>query len=174
MLADELIVIDGGRELQAGARRELFAAPASPRVAALLGIANALPGRVSGPHTLVSGGVELRVPEHGLADGREVVWCVRPERVRVRTPGPGDMPDDARDAEREVECNVCTAVLQDEVDLGTVRELTVAVGEAFELTVRGPYLDALGIGAQLRVTIAPRDIGVWALEQADDARAGAS
>jgi ABC-type sulfate/molybdate transport systems ATPase subunit/ABC-type sulfate transport system permease component len=162
MLADELIVIDGGRELQAGARREVFAAPASPRVAALLGIANALPGRVSGPHTIASGGVELHVDAHGLADGREVIWCVRPERVRAQTVGHGDAPDDRPDQARDIERGTYTAALLDEVDLGATRELTVAVGDTLELTVRGPYASAFEPGAHLQVTIAPRDISVWA------------
>jgi hypothetical protein len=48
------------------------------------------------------------------------------------------------------------------VDLGATRELTVAVGDTLELTVRGPYASAFEPGAQLWVTIAPRDISVWA------------
>ena len=48
-LADRLAVIDDGRLLQIGDRQEIFARPASRRVAELVGIANLLPGIVRGP-----------------------------------------------------------------------------------------------------------------------------
>ena len=48
-LADRLAVIDDGRLLQIGDRHEIFARPASRRVAELVGIANLLPGIVRGP-----------------------------------------------------------------------------------------------------------------------------
>jgi ABC-type Fe3+/spermidine/putrescine transport system ATPase subunit/ABC-type sulfate transport system permease component len=147
MLADELIVIDGGRELQAGARREIFAAPASPRVAALLGIANALPGRVSGPHTIASGGVELRVDAHGLADGAEVIWCIRPERVRLA----GDGEPDSYQAR-----------VIDQVDLGAVQELTLAFPPGLELTARGATSPPLATGAAVHVLLDPSELIVWA------------
>ena len=40
LLADEILVIDEGRLLQAGPRAEVFNRPASPQVARLLGIPN--------------------------------------------------------------------------------------------------------------------------------------
>ena len=48
-LADRIAVIDAGRLLQVGDRRDVFARPASRRVAELVGIANLLPGVVRGP-----------------------------------------------------------------------------------------------------------------------------
>ena len=47
LLADEIIVLDHGRVLQAGPRAEVFRAPSSPEVAGLLGIANARRGVAS-------------------------------------------------------------------------------------------------------------------------------
>ena len=40
VLADEILVIDGGRLMQAGTRAEVYSRPASPQVARLLGIQN--------------------------------------------------------------------------------------------------------------------------------------
>src|SRR6185437_11398979 len=52
LLADEILVVDDGRLLQAGPRAEVFARPASPQVARLLGIPNLIPGTVHAPGTL--------------------------------------------------------------------------------------------------------------------------
>ena len=49
LLADEILVIDEGRLLQAGPRAEVFNRPASPQVARLLGIPNLSPGTVAEP-----------------------------------------------------------------------------------------------------------------------------
>ncbi len=148
LLAEEIVVIDGGRALQAGPRSEVFRAPCSAQVAALLGIANARRGRVAGPDTLRSAGVEIRAPTRGLAQGREVVWCVRPERIHVQ--------------QTDEDAGGYQAILLDDVDLGAVRELTVGLDGALELTVRTAETVTLQVGAPLRVQIAPKDVAVWA------------
>ncbi|MGH2903199.1 MAG: ATP-binding cassette domain-containing protein, partial [Solirubrobacteraceae bacterium] len=74
LLADEIIVLGDGRLLQAGNRERVFRAPASPRVAALLGIANTHRGSVLRPGVLSSGEVEIRAPTGELPEGTEVVW----------------------------------------------------------------------------------------------------
>jgi len=157
MLADEIIVLDDGRALQAGPRRDVFRAPNSPRVAALLGIANARRGRVSGRDAITSDGVEVRASVGDLPVGSEVVWCARPERICVK------LADAAGPIGRAV-VDEYDAVLLDEVDLGAVRELTVALGGALELTVRTAQNDAPAVGAALRLALAPEDISVWGLE----------
>ena len=53
-----------------------------------------------------------------MAVGSEVIWCVRPERIALDRTGRYE------------------ATLLDDVDLGSTRELTVALGGALELTVR--------------------------------------
>lgn len=45
-LAEEVVMVAGGRVLQQGRREEVFASPASARVAALLGVRNVFRGRV--------------------------------------------------------------------------------------------------------------------------------
>ena len=160
MLADELLVIEDGRVLQAGPRREVFAAPGSPRVAALLGIANARPGTVIGADLLDSQGVHIRAPTRGMPEGSDVVWCVRPERIRVAAAGRGE--PDGRGGQRPA--SAYKAILRDEVDLGSVRELTVLLAGKLELIVRtSDEVAALELDAPLEVSLSAADVSVWAL-----------
>ena len=146
LLADELIVMDGGRVLQAGSRESVFHAPRSPQVAALLGIANAREGLVLDERRLLSHGVELPVNTAGLAPHTPVLWSVRPERILV----------DPRGRLR--------ASVLDAVDLGSVRELVIAVDEQLELTLRTPATSTPAAGERLGVEISPLDIAVWPRE----------
>lgn len=148
LLADEIVVIDEGRVLQAGTRASVFRAPGSPQVAALLGIANAQRGVALGDGTIRSGGVELRAGATELAAGTAVAWSVRPERIELRA--------DGRYA----------ATLLDDADLGAERELIVALdgvlpGEELELTMRTLAPDELAIGQPLRIELPPEHVSVW-------------
>ncbi len=143
LLADEVLVIGDGRLLQAGGRESVFGAPASPRVAALLGIANTHCGSVLGPGVLSCNGAEIRARTGELGESAEVVWCVRPERISLNPEGR------------------YTAILLDDVDLGTVRELTISLGATLELTVRTDETRELEIGGPLRLDLAVDDITVW-------------
>jgi hypothetical protein len=53
------------------------------------------------------------------------------------------------------------ALLLDDADLGTARELTIALEGSLELTVRVLAADGLRVGDPLRVELAPQDINVW-------------
>jgi len=148
LLADEIVVLDGGQVLQAGARASVFRAPGSPQVAALLGIANTHRGVALGGGLIHSGGVELRTGATELTAGAEVAWSVRPERIELRADG------------RYI------AALLDDADLGAERELTVVLdggvpGEGLELTVRTLAPDGLAIGQALRIELPPEHVSVW-------------
>jgi molybdate transport system permease protein len=149
LLADEIIVIDEGRLLQAGSRETVFRTPSSPQVAALLGIANTHEGRLLGADRLLSHGVEILASTALIPDRSEVAWSVRPERILIDPNGH------------------YAARILDEVDLGAVRELTIALEGALELTLRTndagpPDADPQSRG-DLRVSIDPADIAVWPL-----------
>ena len=78
-MADELAVMDHGAVLQAGTPHEVYGAPATRAIAALVGEANFVPGRiVSGKVVSVLG----TLPAPGLADG-PVDVMVRPEAISV-------------------------------------------------------------------------------------------
>jgi ABC-type sulfate/molybdate transport systems ATPase subunit/ABC-type sulfate transport system permease component len=156
LLADEIIVLDGGRVLQAGTRAEVFASPGSPHIAALLGIANARRGVAVAPDILRSDGAEIHVLARASSEGDEVVWCVRPERIALDPLGRYE------------------AIVLDEVDLGFARELTVAVAGELELTVRTAATTDLRVGAPVRLSIAPEDVTVWSLSASRPADGGSS
>ncbi|MCL6522424.1 MAG: ATP-binding cassette domain-containing protein [Firmicutes bacterium] len=88
LLADELLVIEGGRLLQAGPVRELFERPATPLVARLLGLPNTFAGRLEGGRLALPGGPRLPLPPAEVAsglpsDGGEVMWSLPPEALRL-------------------------------------------------------------------------------------------
>jgi len=148
LLADEIVVLDDGRVLQAGTRASVFRAPGSPQVAALLGIANAHRGVALGDGLISSGGVELHVGAAELAAGTDVAWSVRPERIELRP--------DGRYA----------GTLLDDADLGAERELIVVLdgvlpGEGLELTVRTLEPYELAIGQALRIELPPEHVSAW-------------
>jgi ABC-type sulfate/molybdate transport systems ATPase subunit/ABC-type sulfate transport system permease component len=145
LLADEIVVIDAGRVLQAGTRQQVFQAPCSPHVAALLGIANARRGVAVAADTIDSDGFELHVGDRGLQAGSEVVWCVRPEHIALDPLGSYE------------------ATLLDDVDLGFVRELTVVLGETLELIVRTTLDLELVTASLVRLAIEPGNVAVWPL-----------
>jgi len=155
LLADEIVVLDAGRVLQSGTRQEVFRAPRSPEVAALLGIANARRGIAVASDLIRSDGAEIQVDTHGVAVGSEVIWCVRPERISLDPRGNYE------------------ATLRDDVDLGSARELTVALAGTLELTVRTAETIELAIGAQLRLRLAPEDVAVWPLPRSQHDERGA-
>jgi molybdate transport system permease protein len=143
LLAEEIVVLDAGRVLQAGARPSVFAAPATPEVAGLLGIENTHTGRVLGPGRISCKGVELRASTGELAAGSDVVWCARPERIRIDPAG------------------AYAGVLLDDADLGVTRELTVLLGGTLELLLRTADPIHAAAGEALRVALAPEDVTVW-------------
>jgi len=145
MLADEIVVLSDGRVLQAGSRESIFHAPGSPQVAALLGIANTRQGIAVASDRILSEGVEIAARTGELAEGTQVVWCVRSERIRLAP--------DGRYA----------ATLIDDVDLGAVHELTLALEGTLRLTLRDGESRLLEIGQAVRLDLAPEDIAVWPL-----------
>ncbi|MHB1538811.1 MAG: ABC transporter ATP-binding protein, partial [Solirubrobacteraceae bacterium] len=149
LLADELLVIADGRLLQAGPRSEVFRAPRSPEVAALLGIVNTHGGVVTAPGRIEAAGVELAAATDAIARGSEIVWSVRPERIAL-------VQDEAAGADAERH----EAILIDDVHLGAVRELTLALGE-LQLTVRTGVQAPLALGGRVRIVLAAEAISVW-------------
>jgi molybdate transport system permease protein len=143
LLADEVIVIDAGRALQAGTREEVFGAPSSPQVAALLGIVNTHRGQMASSGRVAVGAVELGVPAGDLQPGAPVVWCIRPERIVLAPDGPYH------------------AVVHDCLDLGDCYELQVSLGGATELCVRSAARPRVLVGQTVALDLPPAAITVW-------------
>ncbi|QGZ63805.1 ABC transporter ATP-binding protein/permease [Paraburkholderia acidisoli] len=86
LLADEVLVIEHGRALQAGAIDEVFQRPATLRVAELLGLHNVGEGVVTAQGTIETrGGLRLPCADTSLATGTRVMWRVLP-RALVAAP----------------------------------------------------------------------------------------
>lgn len=88
LLADEILVLEHGSMLQAGPVRELFARPASVRVAELLGLPNIGEGIVRDDGGIdTQAGFVLRPNACGYAAGSHVMWRVAPDGIRAADHG---------------------------------------------------------------------------------------
>ncbi len=91
LLADELLLLQDGRVLQAGPVSAVFLRPASADAAALLGAETGGRGVVAAPDRIDLGdGVQLRVGGPRLPVGNIVGFAVRPHQIRLGAGG--DMP----------------------------------------------------------------------------------
>ncbi len=152
-LAQEILVIDDGRLLQADLTRHLFARPASRDVARLLGVANLHQGRVTGDGVVTPGGTRLDADVGGLDAGTPVLWSIRPERVTVRRAVPPAPLDRAG--------VVVTATLEDLADVGVAVDLYVRLDGDLELRARRDNAEGFVVGESCDVTLAREDIEVW-------------
>ncbi|NGQ91703.1 sn-glycerol-3-phosphate ABC transporter ATP-binding protein UgpC [Rhodobacter sp. HX-7-19] len=90
-MADKIVVMQGGRIEQVGAPLELYDRPANTFVASFIGSPsmNMIEGTVQGG-TVRAGGATLPLPPGmKVAEGREVIYGIRPENL-------GDSPDGIR------------------------------------------------------------------------------
>jgi ABC-type sulfate/molybdate transport systems ATPase subunit len=170
LLADEILVVDDGRLLQAGPRAEVFGRPASPQVARLLGIPNLIAAMVAEPGVLAiggEGGLRITAETGDLTAGTGVLWTIRPDHVTVL---PGAIADDivADDIVADdivAEEMAYPAVVEDVADIGTLTTVTVRLrtGQepAPELRVRTTAPVTLERGDPCQVRLAPADIIAW-------------
>ncbi|RNI19009.1 ATP-binding cassette domain-containing protein [Flexivirga caeni] len=147
MLADELLVIAGGRLEQAGTVREVFDAPASPAVARLLGLRNVSAGVMVAGGAVVTDGVRVCAAADELPGGTPVTWCVRPEFVRI-----------AADGEHEV-------AVADVADLGSRLVVRLRWSQGLELeahqVISAHHDGAPVVGEVVRAHLDPAGISVW-------------
>jgi molybdate transport system ATP-binding protein/molybdate transport system permease protein len=149
-LADELLVLDNGKVLQAGPTEELFVRPASELVARLLGAEDIGEGVAVAPDRIaIQGGTTLTIAGPGLRPGDRVGWSVRPERVRLSSNG----------------CYEGT--IDSIVAVAGGRQIFVRLGDAL---LRAQVDSTIQIPMGLcRLHIDPGAIQVWPMEQAEPA-----
>src|SRR5499427_2698029 len=85
VLADQLIVLEGGRIVQEGSPAQVARQPATDYVAKLVGL-NLYPGRADGSQVALAAGGSFVVPDHGQHG--EVLAAVRPSAIVVSTQRP--------------------------------------------------------------------------------------
>ena len=86
LLADEILILESGRPLQAGATQEVFRRPVSELAARLLGADNAAEGCADGNCIDVGRGARVAVSGPPLAPGR-VGWSIPPDRTWISPAG---------------------------------------------------------------------------------------
>jgi len=88
-LADEILVIEHGKALQAGTTDDVFARPASMRVASLLGLHNVGEAIVRAPGEIETpGGLRLRCTQCAARPGEHVMWRVSQRAIVAADDGP--------------------------------------------------------------------------------------
>ena len=142
LLADELLVLDRGRLIQAGPTADVLTRPASAEVARLLAIPNIHTGRALGGGDVETDGVVITTAASDLSPGQLVTWCIRPSHVQ--TAGGGSL----------------AATVVDAVDLPTVREALVQLAPNLTLVVHDAD-DPLHAGDRCRISLPPEAILVW-------------
>jgi multiple sugar transport system ATP-binding protein len=89
-MADQIVVMQGGRIEQVGAPLELYDHPANTFVAGFIGspAMNMLPGVVKGGKAVLEDGAVLPLPPGAaVGEGAEITYGVRPEHLGVGTVG---------------------------------------------------------------------------------------
>jgi molybdate transport system permease protein len=143
LLADEILVIDGGQLLQAGTRAEVYRRPASPQVARLLGIQNLDHAAVTAHGVITAGTAPITAGTGELHPGTQVLWSIRPEHVTVGRDG--DHP----------------ATVLDVADVGTAVTITVQLDGGPVLRARAIEPVTVETGETCRVTLPPGAITLW-------------
>jgi ABC-type sulfate/molybdate transport systems ATPase subunit/ABC-type sulfate transport system permease component len=142
LLADEVLVIEHGKMLQAGPVDAVYARPASMRVAELLGLRNVGTGRMTTPDLLdIAPGLQIRVPRPGAEAGAPVMWRVSPRAWSASADGPFMGTVDAIELRRGERCVL--------VDIA---------GVSFELASEDARLRP---GTQHRFALDPAGVAVW-------------
>jgi ABC-type Fe3+/spermidine/putrescine transport system ATPase subunit/ABC-type sulfate transport system permease component len=142
LLADELLVIDDGRALQAGAAAAVFARPVSETVARLLGVTHVCEGiAVAADQIALGRGVVLHVAGPPLRPGTPVGWTVRLGGTQLCADGA---------------YHGCVEKL---LPVGVDRRLTVRIGDARVklLAHGGNYVS----GAHCTLDIDPGAVQIW-------------
>jgi molybdate transport system permease protein len=173
LLADEVIVLAGGRVLQQGPTTEVYDHPCSPEVAELLGVRNVTAATIDADGSLrCAGGVVLHppidslptgsLPTGGLPAGTPVLWRVRPADIGVSAVPSDQVRGDALGSD-EPGGDSFDARLDDLAWLGGRVEARVALAPGLVLQADDPAVGELEIGRRVRVTIDPRTVHVWAV-----------
>ncbi|CAN7258621.1 ATP-binding cassette domain-containing protein [Paraburkholderia sp. SIMBA_054] len=88
LLADEVLVIERGRVLQAGAVDHVFRQPASLQVAALLGLHNVGEGAIRAPGSIeTASGLAIDTADRAIPVGQRVMWRVAPSSIAIAADG---------------------------------------------------------------------------------------
>ncbi len=159
VLADRLLVLEGGRIVQEGTPAQVARRPATEYVAKLVGL-NLYAGRADGHTVVIDGGGRFEVPDHG--EHGDVLVAVRPSSVVVSRQAPAS--SSARNVWPATVAGVTMLTDRVRLDLAArppalvdvtpaaVAELSLAAGSDVWLSVKATDLEVYP-----RATAAERD-----------------
>jgi molybdate transport system permease protein len=145
-LADELIVLQAGKVLQAGPVNDIFARPASAQVARILGAETIAAGlALAGNRIDIGGGIAIAVAGPPLRPGARLGWSVSPSALGIVSAGgyPG-------------------LIIAAEAPVAGRQALRVRLGDAV-LRVAADADAALRLGPA-RIAVPPSAVQVWPAE----------
>ena len=143
LLADELLVLEGGRVLQSGPTEQVFSRPASTLAALLLGAEFVAQGTVTGSDVIkIDGGGVLKVSGPPLQTGLRVGWSVPSALVRLSDQGQYH------------------GTIEEVTVVGIGRQLSIRFGHALIRALDG-YADR-PVGS-CRFDIDPASVRIWPL-----------
>jgi ABC-type Fe3+/spermidine/putrescine transport system ATPase subunit/ABC-type sulfate transport system permease component len=144
LLADELLVLEGGRVLQAGPTEQVFARPVNELAARLLGAEFAAEGVATEPDLIAVGAdALLKVAGPALQRGSRVGWTAATARIRVSENG--------RYAGR----------VESVAPIGVGRQIAIRFGKSLVRALVG-YAD-IPCGSACRFDVDPDSVRVWPL-----------
>jgi molybdate transport system ATP-binding protein len=158
VLADQLIVLEGGRIVQEGTPAKIARQPATEYVAKLVGL-NLYAGRADGSHVALTGGGSFIVADQGQHG--DVLVAVRPSAVGVSTQRP--LPSSARNTWPGQVAGLTLLADRVRLDLEGQPPALVDVTPA---AVAELSLDA---GSQVWLTVKATDLEVYARTEAQPA-----
>ena len=180
LLADTLVVMDGGRLLQQGTPAQIYRSPRNARVADLVGIQNRFYGYWEGPADEPGQGwlvwlpgpdadptgpaVRLKVRDKGRLDvGQRVTWVVQGDGLQCRPVDPSSTPPSAPPSGGAGTLPLA-ARLSERRHLGEMSLALLALealpGVQLHMTLSGPWRHSLQAGQRLWVDIDPEWVHV--------------
>jgi ABC-type Fe3+/spermidine/putrescine transport system ATPase subunit len=153
-LSDRIAVMHQGEIMQTGGPRQVYTRPANRPIADFMGLVNLIPGRVlraAGEDSQVAVGGDhplgLALPP-GLAEGQVVKVAIRPERLRVTTPGGGSTAD-------------VPGKVADVTFLGNVLDCQVTLDDGSRIRIQADPTQALEVGQRVAVHFDSQAISVF-------------
>lgn len=145
VLADTIVILHGGRVLQAGTPRELYERPNTATTATFVGEANFIPGIIRARDNerteIEAAGACIRVPHTGNGASGPVNLMVRPEKVRIAT------------SRATPEDNVLPGIVRAAAFLGSQTRLSVELVPGIEWRVYVPSTDGHAVAVSQHVEL---------------------
>ncbi len=160
LLAEDVIILSEGHEVQSGSVRAVFSHPRSAHAARLLGMVNLFAAVVVSENSLDVDGNRVPMSSTTLHIGTPVTCSIRPEHVRLR---PFSTSDSLTTPPR------LRGTVTDIADVGTSYLIFVSIGDV-ELQARQDEADELVVGEKCLISFEDAAIYMWPASLDDETR----